>query len=546
VAAAPLDCPGCSAGPPRVDYIRRLPVIFLARRRLLSVLGAVALIGAAFGAVAQASVLRVSTGAPQGRPIASGFLGLALEYRSIPGFVAGNPPGIDPVLVQLIRNLVPEGRPVLRIGGQSTDRTWWPVAGMSPPLGITYSLTPRWIAAARALAQATDARLILGVELESDEARIAAVEASQLVSGLGSTYIGALELGNEPELYTVVPWYRKLHGSPIPWYSKVGVPVFSRPRGYAPGAFAREFSRTLPVLPRLPIAGPAVGLVSWLDGFRRFLAPTSQVRIVTWHAYGLNQCVTVRSSPVYPSVPNLLSLPASRGVTSGISPYVAMAHRAGATFRIDEMNSVTCNGRVGVSDTFASALWVIDALFAIAAAGVDGVNIHTFEDAANGLFDFDDVHGQWEATVHPLYYGAMMFEQAAPAGSRLLRIRSGSQKQVRAWATLAPDRQTRVLLINDSRKDAAQVLVRTSTGAGQASLERLLSPSVYATDGVTLGGESFGALTTTGMLPPPLTEFVAPRSGQYALTLPAASAALLTVPFGSHGSPQAFGARTRP
>ena len=33
---------------------------------------------------------------------------------------------------------------------------------------------------------------------------------------------------------------------------------------------------------------------------------------------------------------------------------VARAHGAGASFRIDEMNSVTCNGRAGVSNTMAS------------------------------------------------------------------------------------------------------------------------------------------------------------------------------------------------
>ena len=37
----------------------------------------------------------------------------------------------------------------------------------------------------------------------------------------------------------------------------------------------------------------------------------------------------------------------------------------GATFRIDEMGSVTCNGHVGVSNTMASALWATGALFSV-------------------------------------------------------------------------------------------------------------------------------------------------------------------------------------
>jgi hypothetical protein len=511
----------------------------LATRRGLAVLGALALIaaaGARSGAVAQASVFRMSTGAPTGRPVAPGFLGLSLEYRSIPGLAGPDLRSINPVLVQLIRNLVSRGRPVLRIGGQSTDRTWWPVGGMSRPLGITYDLTPRWMTSARALAQATDARLILSVGLEANRPKIDAVEASRLLRGLGRKYVAALEIGNEPELYTVVPWYRKLRGAPIPWYSHLGVPVFSRPPGYNAQTFFAEFSRTLRVLPRLPIAGPDTGLVPWLDGFRPFLAPASRVRIVTWHAYGLSQCVTVPFSPLYPTVPNLLALSASRAMVNGISPDVALAHQVGATLRVDEMNSVTCNGRLGVSNTFASALWVMDALFTIAADGVDGVNIHTFKNAANGLFDFDHSHGHWVGAVHPLYYGAMMFAQAAPPGSRLLRINSGNQDQVRAWATLAPDRRIRVLLINDSLTLSARALVRTPIAAGSASIERLRARSAYATGGVTLGGESFGTRTKTGLLAPPREKTVAPRTGVYAITLPAASAALMTLPPRGHGS----------
>jgi hypothetical protein len=506
-------------------------VKLLAARRAVAALAALALIAASgwFAAAARArTVFQVSVGAAHGRPVPSGFLGLSLEYRSIPMYTGSDPAAVNPVFLQLIRNLVPSGRPVFRIGGQSTDRTWWPVRGVSRPLGVTYALTPRWMASARALAQDTDARYILGLGLEANRPALAAVEAQQLVSGVGRQYIRGFEIGNEPELYTVVPWYRTLHHAPIPWYSKLGVPVLARPRGYAPDAFYADFSRTLRALPALPIAGPATGLVPWLSGFRRFLTRTSPVKTVTWHAYGLNQCVTDRSSPLYPTVPNLLLPPTSRGVVHGISPDVALAHRLGESFRIDEMNSVTCNGRVGVSNTFASALWLIDALFAIAADGVDGADIHTYPDAANGLFDFDRAGGQWQAAVHPLYYGALMFAQAAPAGSRLLRIGSGPQHEVRAWATLAPDRRIRVLLINDSLSHSVLAQVSARGAAGPASIERLAARSAYATSGITLGGRTFGVRTKTGALAPPQPKGLARRSGAYAVPLPAASAALLT------------------
>jgi hypothetical protein len=214
----------------------------------------------------------------------------------------------------------------------------------------------------------------------------------------------------------------------------------------------------------------------------------------------------------------------------GFAPDVALAHRDGATIRLDELGSVTCNGRAGVSNTMASALWVMDALFSLAAAGVDGVNLHTFPNSVNGLFDFRQSGGRWQAVVHPLYDGVLMFARAAPPGSRLLGIATGTQEQIRAWATLGSDRQVRVLLINDSLNAGTRAVIHAPSGYGSspATLQRLLAPSVSATSGVTLGGQQFGT-TSTGVLAPPVARTVAAASGSYTVSLPAGSAALLVL-----------------
>lgn len=503
-------------------------------RRLTTLLCVVGLAVAACAWCAAASagayVYRLGvTGAQHGRPLPSNFLGLAVEFNEIPKFSGPTAQTINPILAQLVKNLDPVGRPNIRIGGQSTDRAWWPVRGMARPLGVTYGLNARWAADARALAQSLDAQYLLGINLEADRTRISQVEADQLVKRIGSRYIDALQIGNEPDLYTAVPWYRRLGGRPQPWYSHDGSPVFSRPPAYGPQSYVQEVARTLKVIPRLPIAGPETGNAPWADAFDRLLSPHSQVRMLTSHAYGLNQCVKNPSSPLYPTVPNMVSLTASRGEVSQIGPYVATAHRNGAAYRIDEMGSVTCNGRRGVSDTFATALWVMDALFTMAGDGVDGVNLHTYPGSTNGLFDLFTAHGRPRASVHPLYYGALMFAQAAPAGSRLLRVVSGSQGPLRAWATRAGDGSVRVLLINDSLSSSAQAAVRTPVVPGRARLERLRASSAYARSGVTLGGRTFGPATGTGALAAPVAQSVTPRGGTYSVTLPAASAALLTL-----------------
>ena len=504
------------------------------KRMLLAAVTAAALTLAAAGwrpATSPAFVFRMTvTGAPHGRPLASDFLGLALEFNQIPALAGGTSPSVDPVFAQLLKNLDPTGHPIIRVGGQSTDRTWWPVPGVSRPLGVTYGLTPGWATAARTLAQATGAKLLLGVNLEANRTRIAALEGAEFLQRIGAPNIDALEIGNEPDLYTLIPWYLDLNGHPMPWYSHAGTPVFSRPPTYGPQDYVAEFDRTVAVLPHLPLAGPETGAALWMGAFDGLLSPRSQVRMLTSHAYGLNQCVTDPSSPQYPSVPNLLSETASRGPLAGIAPYVALAHRDGARYQIDEMGSISCNGRAGVSNTLASALWVLDSLFAIAGDGVDGVNLHTYPNSVNGLFDFARSPGGWHGSVQPLYYGALMFAQAAPAGSRLLRIVAGSQTTMRAWATVAPDHRIRVLVINDSLKRSALALIAAPPRPGPATLERLRARSAYATGGVTLGGESFGASTTTGVLPAPVPQDVRSRAGTYAMTVPAGSAALLTLP----------------
>ncbi len=103
-----------------------------------------------------------------GRPIPPGFVGLSLEYTTIEPYAGRDPAAINPVLVELIRNLAPGQRPVLRIGGDTTDWTWWPVPHLAKPAGIRTAIGPGFGDVLRALARATDARLILGINLEAD------------------------------------------------------------------------------------------------------------------------------------------------------------------------------------------------------------------------------------------------------------------------------------------------------------------------------------------------------------------------------------------
>jgi hypothetical protein len=178
----------------------------------------------------------------------------------------------------------------------------------------------------------------------------------------------------------------------------------------------------------------------------------------------------------------------------------------------------------------ASALWAADALFTVAQDHADGVNLHSFPGLSNTPFDFTETSSGWTGTVHPLYYGALLFAQAAPAGSRLLTLGATGPIGFHAWATAGPGPVARVLLINDSLSSAARVNVQPPAGygSGPADGEALSAASANATTGITLGGRSFGAETSTGILPAPVPDAVKPDRGTYRVHLRAASALLLT------------------
>jgi hypothetical protein len=451
-----------------------------------------------------------------------------MEYDTVSAYEGVPPSGSNPVLAQLIRNLAPGETPIVRIGGDSTDWTWWPIPGVAPPLGVKTDLSSTWVAQAQALAQSAGARLILGVNLEADSTAIAAVEAQELIDGIGSQYVDALEIGNEPQLYPKRPWYLLN-----------GVPQFGRPTSYDLADYTAEFQRIAKVMPSVALAGPSVGH-SWVTQLPEFIPALPAGGMVTFHAYGIDRfggafrgrnCSTPPGDPTHATVAALLAPFASLGLTRELAPSVALAHSRGLTLRVDELNAITCAGTPGVSDTFASALWALDTMFGMAQAGVDGVNVHTWRGSAGKLFGFTDTAGQWSATVRPEYYGLLMFAQAAPTGSTLLRTTEVNGTGVQSWAVLAPDHSVRVVLINDSMTESRPVLVSAPRNAGPATLERLLAPSAGATSGVTLGCQSFAAQTTTGVLAgTPCTTTVRDPGGVYSVTLPAASAAMLTIP----------------
>ena len=447
--------------------------------------------------------------------IPSGYLGLSFEIRGIESYTGTDPHAINPVFEQLIRNLDPGQRPLLRLGGDSTDWSWYPYRKGPHPVGVRYTIPSGWFSVIKSLAEGVDARLILGVNFEQDSAAVAGAEARAFESKIGSQWIEALALGNEPELY---------HG--LVWFSLHGVKYYGRPGNWSFSTYLKNYAQIVHAMPNTELAGPDIGGPGWEPSLGSFLSSEPRVKIATIHRYPLKYCTPSE----HVTIADLLSNSSTRGYGAGLSGLIRAAHAHGAEFRLDEMNSVSCCGEVGVSNTFASGLWALDAMFELAQAGVDGVNVHTRE-VPNQLFTFSQSKGHWRAMVEPDYYGLLAFAQAAPPGSKLLKVSGFSSGPVHVWAVRAPDGTERVILINMASGGSETVEVKIQSSATTGTLERLTAPNLTSTGHVTLGGQSFASNTMSGELSGAAqTSTVALSNGGYAVKLPAASAAILTLP----------------
>ena len=463
-----------------------------------------------------------------GAPVRSGFLGFSFEFQGVRAYTGSDPTHINPVLVKLIRNLTPGQPPVLRIGGNSTDVSYVTGRGIKPLPYRGYHLTPSWMATTGALARQLGARMIMGVNLAANDPALAAAEVGDYVKALPKGSIEAVEIGNEPNVYNKITTYR----------TAAGAPFHARRRSFGYPAFRAQFGAIADRMQPFTLAGPALaigpvpGRGSWVNTVGDLLHRQPRISMMTVHRYPLRNCYVPPRSPQYPTIAHLLDSYATVSLADSLTRWIAIAHGQHRQLRLDELNSVACRGKAGVSDTFASALWATDALFGLARAGVDGIDMHTLPDTAYQLFAFSHRGGRWQAQVRPVYYGLQLFAQAAPPGARLLRVsRHGADAGLSVWATRGRDHRVRVVAINKSQTRRKTVTVRLPAGTPTASatVERMRAPSARAKSGVTLGGRSYGAETQTGQLAPPEVERAHVVRGRVTLSVPAASAALATV-----------------
>jgi len=433
-----------------------------------------------------------------GRLVAADFVGLSYESAILADGDYFTPDNGS--LLGLIRTLGDNG--VIRIGGNTSERTVWQVEPRPPPAD-SFVVTPASVDRLAAALRVLGWQLIYGLNLARSSPEEAAEEAAYVARAVGRNLL-AFQIGNEPDGFG--RW--------------TGV----RRKTYDAAAFLAEW-RTFHAAIRSRVhaahfAGPDVAAATDWVGALAAQQPQGLV-LLTRHYYA--------DGPAGAPHVGLAKLLQSGGQ---IAPVLEELARSSQTFhlpyRLAETNSVYNEGQPGVSDTLGAALWGTELMFRVAAAGAGGVNFH------GGVHNFrpdDDKaytpiarggSGRYRAT--PLYYGILLFAQAARG--ELVTARLAAQRDdLKAFAVRAQDGTLRVCLINLNLQHGARVRIDPGRGFAAASVMRLAGPAADATAGVMLGQASvdeFGGWM-------PVTDEVQRDGREVVVDVSATSAALLSL-----------------
>jgi hypothetical protein len=449
------------------------------------------------------------------------FDGLSMEYPAVGAYLGATPAYANTVFRRLLSNL---GQGSLRIGGDSQDTSCWNPTGGRSRRGCLFNVGPSLPRVIFSTVAATHWRALVGLNLARNDPSDALtyVKDGILPAATPGSLLG-LEIGNEPDLYSH-------HGL--------------RPSSYSFAQYVREFSSYIKALKRdahtaaLPLVGPAFITRAWERLLGSFITGigASRLGFTTLHYYPFDRCSA--TSVAQATISNLLAESTMATMARRFAGYAAIARSHHQTLHMGEINSVACHGKAGVSDSFAAALWGLDALFTLAHAGLGGVNVHIY-DLGRSPGSYNPIvstatrssTGVWTytTTVRPLYYAMLLFRNAV--GRRFLPVTiSGARANVKAYA-VGDGATVRVFLLNKDLQAGGPVAIVPSRALGVATVTVLRAPSLSATTRITLGGQVINP--PTGLLPRPHTRTLVPdtSAGTYTVTLPSASAVMVTMQF---------------
>jgi hypothetical protein len=378
--------------------------------------------------------------------IGPGFAGLSYEKDSLalPRFTSENTQ-----LIGLFRRL---GESVLRIGGNTVDSTHWIENGAG---GTSGQIGPPDIDALRGFLAGCGWSVLYGVNLATSTPAVAAAEVDYVSRRLGQRLYG-IEIGNEPDLY----------GSH--YFPQWSLTDFERRWQQFRDAIVRK-------VPQVGVTGPGSSwnVLNWTAPFGAYAR--GQIALLTQHYYRGNGqgAGATGAALVSPDATLVAELKELRPAAASI----------GVPFRMTETNSYFNGGAPGVSNSYASALWVIDHLFNICHGGGAGANLHGGGDGP-GYTPIADHNGAVTG-ARPSYYGMLLFTMAGE-GTVLETAVSAGQLNVSAYALQRADGLLAIVVVNKEPKHSLKLSIDCGRSVKSALLLGMSGPSLDATSGVRL------------------------------------------------------------
>jgi hypothetical protein len=434
-----------------------------------------------------------------GRQIASDFIGLSYESAILAAGDYFTPDNAS--VLGLIRSLGENG--VIRIGGNTSERTVWR-AEAKPAAPDSFVITPASVDRLAAAMRVLGWKLIYGLNLARGTPGEAAEEAAYVARAVGSSLL-AFQIGNEPDGF--------------------GRWTAVRPKSYDAAAFLAEW-RTFhaSIRSRIPdahFAGPDVAAEThWVAALAQE-NPEGLV-LLTRHYYADGPAGA-------PHVTLAKLLRSNAHIVPLLEQLVHYGRAHRVPYRIAETNSVYNEGQPGVSDTLGAALCGVELMFQVAAAGAAGMNfhagVHNVRASEDKAYTPIARSGRGRHRATPLYYGMLMFAQAARGALVPARLASDSS-DLKAFAVRAQEGSLRICLINKDFDRGARVRIDPGRRFVVASVMRLAGPAADATAGVTLGGAS---VDDFGEWAPATNAVTRVASRDITVDVPAASVALVSM-----------------
>jgi hypothetical protein len=369
---------------------------------------------------------------------------------------------------------------VIRLGGfTADDRMLWQNAarGSSTNVRATYSDdTDKFFTFLAEIGW----KGIYTINLPNNTPANAVSEATYIMNRY-SAQLHSISLGNEPYLYAGV--YRSAAYNPDSCLIKDYLPMYDA---------VKAANSAIPISGLDCGARKYYGAMNqkWNEVYTNYINNSGSSRplaTLNVHSYGLgNNSNTLSRDAAADTLLNFDNAPLT--FKASLLPYVTqLAQSKNTLLRFSETSSAATGttDTTNVSHTYVSALWALQYLYTLAAAGVNGVNFHSSGGSVYSAIDWGPSNTVSSYLVAPIYYGMLAFVDGAK-NSRILAVApTGSATNPRAsyFATRSDDGRTvKVTVLNKDFSNALNASITVPNVAISTASYQTLRPQTSRYD----------------------------------------------------------------